>query len=158
MEVKVIGQMDNTIDHTFESANRVYDVGGVAPTMNTCGGGGLQPKILESQIVAMRGRNPDNPSDRTVGSPTEKRLEVNMQGTSNCLTSVQKDNLLLEKPQYRIRKLTPRECGRLMGVSDEDIDKMAAVNSNTQLYKQFGNSIVVDVMCAMFKNLNISQK
>lgn len=49
------------------------------------------------------------------------------------------------------------ECGRLMGVSDEDIDKMAVVNSNTQLYKQFGNSIVVDVMCAMFKNLNIKQ-
>ena len=108
-------------------------------------------------IVAMRGRNPDNPSDRTVGSPTEQRLEMNMQGTSNCLTSMQKDNLLLEKPQYRIRKLTPRECGRLMGVSDEDINKMAAVNSNTQLYKQFGNSIVVDVMCAMFKNLNINQ-
>lgn len=149
-------------------------------------------------IVAMRGRNPDNPSDRTAGSLTEQRLEVNMQGTSNCLTSVQKDNLLLENniqkvgqissngsqcgtvisdngvsanlvarthgyanshiaTQYRIRKLTPRECGRLMGVSDEDIDKMAVVNSNTQLYKQFGNSIVVDVMCAMFKNLNIKQ-
>ena len=212
-DVKVIGQMDNTIDNTFESANRVYDVEGVAPTMNTCGGGGLQPKILENKIVAMRGRNPDNPSDRTVGSPTEQRLEMNMQGTSNCLTSVQKDNLVmesqvltpkrteygkqirkayesgqiqesrhnmtelelrqdnvsntlttvqkdnlvLEKPQYRIRKLTPRECGRLMGVSDEDIDKMAAVNSNTQLYRQFGNSIVVQVMCAMFKNLNIKQ-
>lgn len=149
-------------------------------------------------IVAMRGRNPNNPSDRTAGSLTEQRLEVNMQGTSNCLTSVQKDNLLLENniqkvgqissngsqcgtvisdngilanlvagthgyanshiaTQYRIRKLTPRECGRLMGVSDEDIDKMAVVNSNTQLYKQFGNSIVVDVMCAMFKNLNIKQ-
>lgn len=121
------------------------------------GGGTQQIKVCESQIVAMRGRNPDNPSDRTTGSPTEQRLEVNMQGTSNCLTSVQKDNLLLEKPQYRIRKLTPRECGRLMGVSDEDIDKMTAVNSNTQLYKQFGNSIVVDVMCAMFKNLNINQ-
>lgn len=60
--------------------------------------------------------------------------------------------------KYRIRKLTPRECGRLMGVSDEDISKMEAVNSNTQLYKQFGNSIVVDVMCAMFKNLNIEQE
>ena len=60
--------------------------------------------------------------------------------------------------QYRIRKLTPRECGRLMGVSDEDIDKMAAVNSNTQLYKQFGNSIVVDVLCAIFKKLNIEQE
>lgn len=156
-EVKVIGQMDNTMDHTFESANRVYDTNGVAPTMNTCGGGGLQPKILECHIVAMRGRNPDNPSDRTSGIPTEQRLEVNTQGTSNCLTTVQKDNLVIEQPEYRIRKLTPRECGRLMGVSDEDISKMAAVNSNTQLYKQFGNSIVVDVMCAMFKNLNIKQ-
>ena len=105
----------------------------------------------------MRGRNPENPSDRTAGSPTEQRLEMNMQDTSNCLTSVQKDNLVMEK-QYRIRKLTPRECGRLMGVSDEDISKMLAVNSNTQLYKQFGNSIVVDVMCAMFKNLNIEQE
>lgn len=205
-----------------------------------------EPMIVDKQIVAMRGRNPDNPSDRTVGSPTEQRLEVNTQGTSNCLTSVQKDNLVMEsqvltpkrteygkairkayesgevqesrhnmteleqrkdgisntlttvqkdnlvmektilqrargfnmggehkicphitansfqdnnllKCQYRIRKLTPRECGRLMGVSDDDISKMAAVNSNTQLYKQFGNSIVVDVMCAMFRNLNINQ-
>ena len=108
-DVKIIGKMDNTIDHTFESANRVYDADGVAPTINTCGGGGLQPKILEEQIpckdnmciAAMRGRNPDNPSDRTVGSPTEQRLEVNMQGTSNCLTSVQKDNLLLENVKIR---------------------------------------------------------
>ena len=84
-------------------------------------------------------------------------LEPRKDNVSNTLTTVQKDNLLLEKPQYRIRKLTPRECGRLMGVSDEDIDKMAAVNSNTQLYRQFGNSIVVQVMCAMFKNLNINQ-
>lgn len=198
-------------------------------------------------IVAMRGRNPDNPSDRTAGSPTEQRLEPNAQGMCNSLTTVQKDNMVLIKQatksgsiecevggcfdasypesqtrrgrvqdngntcptltaqnqeivriekvgqisndgsqrgtvisdngissnlvagthgyanshiatKYRIRKLTPRECGRLMGVSDENISKMAAVNSNTQLYKQFGNSIVVDVMCAMFKNLNIEQE
>ena len=139
-------------------AGNVWDKNYISPSLTTMQGGMREPMIVDKQIVAMRGRNLDNPSDRTAGSPTEQRLEVNMQGTSNCLTSVQKDNLLLEKPQYRIRKLTPRECGRLMGVSDEDIDKMAAVNSNTQLYKQFGNSIVVDVMCAMFKNLNISQK
>lgn len=154
--VKELGFMDNgTGKH---QSNTVYSENGLSPNITTVEGGGTQQiKVCESQIVAMRGRNPDNPSDRTVGSPTEQRLEVNMQGTSNCLTSVQKDNLLLEKPQYRIRKLTPRECGRLMGVSDEDIDKMAAVNSNTQLYKQFGNSIVVDIMCAMFENLNINQ-
>lgn len=157
LEVKQLGFMDNgTGKH---QSNTVYDENALCPNITTVEGGGTQQiKICtESQIVAMRGRNPDNPSDRTVGSPTEQRLEVNMQGTSNCLTSVQKDNLLLEKPQYRIRKLTPRECGRLMGVSDEDIDKMAEVNSNTQLYRQFGNSIVVQVMCAMFKNLNINQ-
>lgn len=209
-DVNVIGHLEAK----FESTNRIYDVRGCSPTLSTAQGGNQEPKILESQIVAMRGRNPDNPSDRTAGSPTEQRLEVNMQGTSNCLTSVQKDNLvmegqvltpkrteygkqirkayesgriqesrhnmteleprqdnvsntlttvqkdnlLLEKPQYRIRKLTPREYGRLMGVSDEDIDKMAAVNSNTQLYKQFGNSIVVDVMCAMFEKLNFNQR
>jgi DNA (cytosine-5)-methyltransferase 1 len=59
---------------------------------------------------------------------------------------------------YRIRKLIPRECGRLMDVSDEDITKMESVNSNSQLYKQFGNSIVVGVMVAMFKNLHIDQR
>lgn len=152
-EVKVIGSLEGK----FESTNRIYDVGGCSPTLSTMQGGNQEPKILENQIVAMRGRNPDNPSDRSVGRPTEQRLEVNTQRTSNCLTSVQKDNLVIE-PQYRIRKLTPRECGRLMAVSDEDISKMEEVNSNSQLYKQFGNSIVVDVMCAMFKNLNIEQK
>lgn len=249
LEAKQLGFMDNgTGKH---QSNTVYDENALCPNITTVEGGGTQQiKICESQIVAMRGRNPYNPSDRTIGSPTEQRLEANTQGTSNCLTSVQKDNLLLENvkirqatkdgsieceiggvfdasypnsktrrgrvqdkgntcptltaqnqevvriekvgqissngsqcgtvvsdngistnlvagthgyanshiaTQYRIRKLTPRECGRLMGVSDEDIDKMAAVNSNTQLYKQFGNSIVVDVMCAMFKNLNIKQ-
>ena len=107
--------------------------------------------------VAQRGRYPENPKLRVAGIRTEQMFEAREDEKTNTLTTVQKDNLLLEKPQYRIRKLTPRECGRLMGVSDEDIDKMAAVNSNTQLYKQFGNSIVVDVMCAMFKNLNINQ-
>ena len=287
-------------------AGNVWDKNYISPSLTTMQGGMREPMIVDKYMVAMRGRNPDNPSDRTVGSPTEQRLEMNVQGTSNCLTSVQKDNLVMESQvltpkrteygkqirkayesgqiqesrhnmteleprqdnvsntlttvqkdnlvlenvkirqatkdgsieceiggcfdasypnsktrrgrvqdkgntcptltaqnqevvriekvgqissngsqcgtvvsdngisanlvagthgyanshiatQYRIRKLTPRECGRLMGVSDEDIDKMAAVNSNTQLYKQFGNSIVVDVMCAMFKNLNINQ-
>lgn len=53
----------------------------------------------------------------------------------------------------RIRKLTPRECGRLMGVSDDDITKMECVNSNSQLYKQFGNSIVVNVLMAIFSEM-----
>ena len=52
------------------------------------------------------------------------------------------------------RKLTPRECFRLMGMRDDDIDKIQQVGiSNTQQYKMAGNSIVVDVLEAIFKNL-----
>lgn len=55
---------------------------------------------------------------------------------------------------YRIRKLTPKECWRLMGFSDEDFEKAKNVpTSNTQLYKQAGNSIVVNVLEKIFKNL-----
>lgn len=56
---------------------------------------------------------------------------------------------------YGIFKLTPRECLRLQAVSDDDIDKMAKVNSNTQLYKQAGNSITVTVLMAIFSQLHI---
>lgn len=52
--------------------------------------------------------------------------------------------------KYRIRKLTPRETGRLMGFDDKDIDAVLSVSSNTQAYKQFGNSIVRNVLVAIF--------
>ncbi len=55
----------------------------------------------------------------------------------------------------RIRKLTPNECFRFMGVDDEDFKKAESVNSNTQLYKQAGNSIVVDCLAKIFENLNL---
>ena len=58
-----------------------------------------------------------------------------------------------QKYLIRIRKLTPRECWRLMDFSDEDFEKAQAVNSNTQLYKQAGNSIVKNVLCEVFKEL-----
>ena len=57
--------------------------------------------------------------------------------------------------QYGIFKLSPRECGRLMDVRDEDIDKMLAVNSRSQCYKQFGNSIICVVSAAIFSQLHI---
>lgn len=158
----------------------------------------------DKMIVAMRGRNPENPSDRTVGVPTKQRLEPNSQGICNTLTSVQKDNLVMEtvkikqatkkgyielqvggvadlsypnsktrrgrvqdegriaptnmaggqniyrvESRYRIRKLTPLECWKLMDFSDEDFHKAESVNSNSQLYKQAGNSIVKNVLVAI---------
>lgn len=66
-----------------------------------------------------------------------------------------KKNDKCEEMDFRIRKLTPKECWRLMGFSDEDFEKAKNAGvSNTQLYKQAGNSIVVDVLYYIFKNLN----
>ena len=110
-------------------------------------------------IVASRGRDPKNPSDRKAGnSNLEQRLEINKNGTSNTITSVQKDNYAVELPEYRIRKLTPKECWRLMGCSDEDFEKAEQVNSNSQLYKQAGNAIVVDVLEAIFSQLFLKKR
>lgn len=66
-----------------------------------CGGGSLDGKhtwdiVVEPLCAASRGRNPENPSDRTAGSPTEQRLEINYSGCTNTLTSVQKDNYVVE--------------------------------------------------------------
>ncbi|MCM1189828.1 MAG: DNA cytosine methyltransferase [bacterium] len=231
-------------------AGNVYDLDALSPAIRTYQGGNQQPLVVdvsgtirasyyknsernvmenlksgkgyEGVIVAMRGRNPENPSDRTAGIPTEQRLEVNEQGICNCLTSVQKDNLVMEtlydfynekvredslcgtitangnissthcgtfgviqvnqatrkgyaecetgglcriesgEDSYtlayedgeyiyyiRIRKLIPLECWRLMGFSDKDFLKAEEVNSNTQLYKQAGNSIVKNVLVAI---------
>jgi DNA (cytosine-5)-methyltransferase 1 len=68
-------------------------------------------------------------------------------------TDMQSNNLVTkikEPVSLRIRKLTPKECWRLMGFDDADFEKAATVNSNSQLYKQAGNSIVVDVLCYIF--------
>lgn len=239
-----------------EMSRRVFQTDGISPTMHCAGGGNTEPKI-----VAMRGRNPENPSDRTPGIPLKQRLEVNEKGLCNALTTVQKDNLVmdadyvsrkygefidekgyipemfvaynkqevhdvaptltgqcscpsgssavlkLEKPikvkvatkqgyeeatagdyvnitfpssktkrgrvgkgvaqtltcgdgnaviteNVRIRKLTPRECLRLMGWTDEQIDKIESAKvGSTQQYRQAGNGIVVQVLEAIFKAL-----
>ena len=63
--------------------------------------------------------------------------------------------MVLEVPDERIRKLTPKETWRLMGFSDEAFKKAEAVNSNSQLYKEAGNSIVVDCLVHILKNLKL---
>lgn len=106
MKVVELGFMDNgTGKH---QSNTVYDVNHISPCLTTLKDGGtIQIKILtgnernnmdiEPCIVASRGRDPENPSDRTTGNPhLEQRLEINENGTTNALTSVQKDNWVLE--------------------------------------------------------------
>ena len=139
-------------------AGRIYDVNGISPSLDTCAGGNRMPKILEKTFLigASRGRNPENPGDRTAGIPTEQRLEINLKGVTNTLTTVPKDNYVIEldnETLVRFRRLTPLECFRLMGFSDEEFARISGELSNTQLYKIAGNSSVVDVLYAIFKNL-----
>lgn len=65
---------------------------------------------------------------------------------------------LIAENRLTVRRLTPRECWRLMGMTDEDFDKAKEVCSDAQLYKQAGNSIVVDVLEAIFENMLIGNK
>ena len=172
-------------------------------------------KVKEPSICAMRGINPENNSDRTTGAPTQQTLEINRKGTSNAITTVQKDNLVLinsvriicekarpndkiiikiqkngdirpyrndakksglselnisyeenesftvttshspkiygNSTQQRIRRLTPRECFRLMDFDDSFTWPV----SDSQAYKQAGNSIVVNVLAEIIKKLNL---
>lgn len=87
-----------------------------------------------------------------------QRLEPRFDGISNTLTTVLKDNYVLEVDELentRIRSLTPTECYKLMGFDAEDCKKASEGGvSNSQLYKQAGNSIVVNVVEAIFKELS----
>jgi DNA (cytosine-5)-methyltransferase 1 len=184
-EIKVIGNyMPSNHD-----ASRVVDIEGIAPTVKE--NHGTVTAIAEPFIVASRGRNPENPSDRTVGAPTEQRLEPNFSGCTNTLISVQKDNYVAEpivceerkdegirlfkddcvgtlrtidacgdkrvlepaEIKWRIRKLIPIECWKLMSFTREDHDRAAVYVSNSALYKQAGNSIIVNVLVALMSSL-----
>lgn len=100
IHTKVVAMLDEP--GRLESACRVHDPNYISPCVNTMGGGGREPKIMEN---------------------------------------------------VKIRKLTPKECIRLMGFDDSDYSAMAEVNSDTQIYKQAGNSIVVNVLEAIFKEM-----
>ena len=92
-----------------------------------------------------------------------KQYEPMSDGCTRTITTFENDNLLMEqekKFRYRIRKLTPKECFRLMGVRDSDIDKIKSAGiSESQQYKMAGNSIVVDCLVnGIFKNLFIKNE
>ena len=72
---------------------------------------------------------------------------------SNTVTASHMPKTYGDSTGLRIRKLTPKECWRLMGFDDEDFYKAEAINSNSQLYKQAGNSIVVDVIVKIYEKL-----
>ena len=153
IECEVGGVADLSYPESKISRGRVRGNGKIYHTLTATETGVCR---IEQCIVASRGRNPENPSNRTPGSKTEQRLEFNTDGCTNTLTTVQKDNYVFENDmtKIRIRKLTPKECFRLMGFSDKNFEAAHNVGiSNSQLYKQAGNSIVVDVLYYIFVEL-----
>lgn len=92
----------------------------------------------------------------TIGNYTPSNHEASRVVDNNGLAPTVKENhgtVTATTQDLRIRKLTPKECWRLMGFNDEEFEKAQAVNSNSQLYKQAGNSIVVNVLEEILKNL-----
>lgn len=183
-----------------DQIKRVYDSDGLSPTLSTMQGGNRQPKIIEDFYKSRRAREyekvaptlrsersglkvaePFVVASRGRGKDNKQHLEPNLRGTTNALTSVQKDNYIaipvsengisrtirasgrgsldrhswdIVNHGYRIRKLTPLECWRLQGFFDDDFTRAKNAGiSDTQLYKQAGNSITVDVLMAIFKEL-----
>ncbi|WP_041973003.1 DNA (cytosine-5-)-methyltransferase [Streptococcus pasteurianus] len=117
-----------------QQSGRVYSSDGLAPTLSTMQGGDQEPKIIQRA----RGYNKGGTHQL---SPTLSSHHW-------------QENHFVSLPQrFRIRKLTPRECWRLQGFPDWAFDKAQAVNSNSQLYKQAGNSVTVPVIEAIIKGL-----
>jgi DNA (cytosine-5)-methyltransferase 1 len=151
-----------------------YDPSGLCPTINIMGGGNRQPIIIEKYIVASRGRNIENPSNRTPGIELEQRLEVREGGICGCITSVFKDNMVLERKRteknmdkvevikdgyaYRIRKITPKETFLLMGLTEKEFEDAQKVSSNSALYKAAGNGLVPNCIVAILGQLLLGRE
>lgn len=180
--IKIVGVMQPN----FNQSGCVYDPEGIAPTIRTMQGGGLEPKIIqrghgynqggehdtaptltsnswqENNLLAIKEATTKGFSEATVGDPVNlshpnsktRRGRVGKQMANTLLTGEEQG---VVTPSFRIRKLTPRECWRLQGFPDWAFDKAQAVNSNSQLYKQAGNSVTVNVIEAIAKRLEMEQ-
>ncbi|UUM58651.1 DNA cytosine methyltransferase [Streptococcus suis] len=177
-DIKVVG----IIEPNFNQSGCVYDPNGIAPTIRTMQGGGLEPKIVqrghgynqggehdisptltsnswqENNLLAIKEATAKGYSEAKVGdsvnlsrpNSTTRRGRVGKQVANTLLTGEEQG---VVAPNFRIRKLTPRECWRLQGFPDWAFDRAQAVNSNSQLYKQAGNSVTVNVIEAIAKRL-----
>lgn len=169
--VKVIANMyENNVQ-----GGRIYDDKGISPTIGANSGGNLQPKIIE---VAKKVEEMVNKSrsvkcgvsiskdnrivafqyDKKRSSVSEYKID-NDEGISQTVISAHEPKVYGKSTEYRIRKLTERECFRLMDVDDADIDKIQAAGiSKTRLYCMAGNSICVGVLFHIFRKLFVDKE
>lgn len=147
-------------DKMFEISRRYYSTKGIAPTIHTSGGGNQGPKIAEpiayvkeatkkgyAEIYEGDSVNLEQPNSKT------RRGRVGKGCVQTLTTSCNQGIVESKAKSFGVRKLTPRECYRLMGFKDEQFDKAQQFSSDSQLYKQAGNSIVVDVLYYIFEKI-----
>lgn len=136
----------------FNQCGVVYETDGIAPTIRAYQGGGLEPKIRVKEATSQGYAEAKIGDSVNLSHPNSKtrRGRVGKQIANTLLTG---ESQGVVEPGFRIRKLTPRECWRLQGFPDWAFDKAQEVNSNSQLYKQAGNSVTVNVIAEIAKEL-----
>ena len=164
---------NNRLNNGVENMSRTESKEKLSPTLDTrCDCLGVvvkEPSELQKEVCnkAME-KGLMSPYDIIDYTYSNARLGEIMNGkiqtknsTNNQIANTitcQTENMGVCVPNLRIRKLTPKETWRLMGFADEDVEKAAKVCSNSQLYKQAGNSIVVNVLMAIFKELFVPKQ
>jgi DNA (cytosine-5)-methyltransferase 1 len=151
----------NTLIHvadlptSYETSGRVYSADGHSPAINTCGGGGRQPKILMIRNATKKGYLVAHEWDGVVLDNYEARGRVQPRKSPTIMTGTGTGTVT---PDLRIRRLTPRECWKLQGFGDDDFDLAKSIGtSDSQLYKQAGNSIAVPCLEAILRAMYINK-
>ena len=151
---KALGNLTPKDNNKIHQRNWVYNEKGNSPTLTSTMYKD-PPRIFIRQATKKGYTEVKHGGVADLSYPTSKTRRGRVQGGGDiCPTLTASDpNICKIESQYCIRKLTPRECWRLMGFTDEEFEKAEKVNSNTQLYKQAGNSIVVNVLVEIFSKL-----
>jgi DNA (cytosine-5)-methyltransferase 1 len=150
-----VGQLYGTNKEPNPQAGRVYDPNYISPTMDTCSGGNRMPKVAIKQATKKGYAECEVGGVADLSYPDSKTRRGRVQEDGKIcptLTATETGVCRIES-DIKIRKLTPKECWRLMGFDDKSFEAAEQVNSNSQLYKQAGNSIVVDVLYYIFVEL-----
>lgn len=150
-----VGQLYGTNKEPNPQAGRVYDPNYISPTMDTCSGGNRMPKVAIKQATKKGYTECEVGGVADLSYPDSKTRRGRVQEDGKIcptLTATETGVCRIES-DIKIRKLTPKECWRLMGFDDKSFEAAEQVNSNSQLYKQAGNSIVVDVLYYIFVEL-----
>lgn len=140
-EIKKYG----VLQPNFNQSGVVYETDGISPTIRTMQGGGLEPKIRVREATKQGYAEASVGDSVNLSHPNSKTRRGRVgEGIANTLVTGDSQGVVTSN--FRIRKLTPRECWRLQGFPDWAFDKAQEVNSNSQLYKQAGNSVTVNVI------------